>query len=64
MYAQGLEKYGYAKGVGPAPITEPRENLTGDPYFTDGYRAVLWVSGEPISITEVEALEWEIPPAQ
>jgi hypothetical protein len=62
VYAQSLAKHGYVKGVGHAPISEPRENLTGDPYFTDGYRAVLWVSGEPISFTEVEVLEWEIPP--
>jgi hypothetical protein len=43
IYAQGHTKLAYAKGVGAAPINEPRGNLTGDPYFTDGLRAVLWV---------------------
>ena len=61
-YSQGLLKYGYVKGVGAAPISEPRENLTGATYFTDGYRVVLWVSSEPISFSEVEFVEWEIPP--
>jgi hypothetical protein len=62
LYSQVLAKYGYVKGVGGTPMSEPRENLNGDPYFTDGYRLVLWVSGEPISLDEVEFVEWEIPP--
>ena len=61
-YSQGLLKYGYVKGVGAASMSEPRENLTGATYFTDGYRVVLWVSSEPISFSEVEFVEWEIPP--
>jgi len=61
-YSGGLEKFGYAKGVGAAPIDEPRGNLTGDPYFTDGLRAVLWLSDEPIPFSDVESAEWEIPP--
>ena len=60
-YSQGLEKFAYVKGVGKAPISEPRGNLTGDPYFTDGYRAVLWVSSHPIGFEDVEFVEWEIP---
>jgi hypothetical protein len=35
-----VARLGYAAGVGPAPRTAPRHNLTGDPYFTDGLRAV------------------------
>jgi hypothetical protein len=52
-YSQALEKFGYVGGVGPAPIGEPRFNLGGDPYFTDGYRIVLWVSDHPIDILDV-----------
>jgi hypothetical protein len=60
-YSQGLLKYGYVKGVGEALMSEPREALKGDRYFTDGLRGVMWVSSEPISFSEVEVLEWEIP---
>lgn len=60
-YSRGLEKFAYVKGVGKAPISAPRANLTGDPYFTDGYRAVLWVSSHPIDFEDVEFVEWEIP---
>jgi hypothetical protein len=33
---------GYVPGAQPADRTSPRRNLTGDPYFTDGLRAVIW----------------------
>ena len=39
-YSQGLTKIGYATGVGAAPRDAPRENLTTDPYYTDGFRLV------------------------
>lgn len=61
-YSQGLAKFGYAKGVGEAPLPNPGRNLTGDPYVTDGFRAVLWVSGDPVPFTSVEYVEWEDPP--
>lgn len=62
LYSQGLAKVAYVKGVGPAPITEPRENLTGDPYFTDGLRLVLWVSSDPVDFEELVPIKWELPP--
>jgi hypothetical protein len=61
-YARSLIKFGYVKGVGAAPIDEPRGNLTGDPYFTDGYRIVFWVSSKPTSLTNIEVVDWEKPP--
>jgi hypothetical protein len=35
---------GYVDGVGPCPATAPKRNLTGDPYHTDGRRAVIQLS--------------------
>ena len=61
-FAQRLEKYAYVKGVGAAPMSEPRKNIRGDAFFTDGHRLVLWVSHKPVSFSEVEFEEWEIPP--
>jgi hypothetical protein len=60
LYARALEKYGHVKGVGAATMSNPRMTLQNDPYFTDGYRAVMWVSSTPISFSEVEFLDWEI----
>lgn len=60
-YDQGLIKFGYVKGVGAAPISKPRQTFNNDPYFTDGYRLVLWVSSRPVSFSDVENLNWERP---
>lgn len=60
-YAQSLQAYGYVGGVGPVPIDAPRGNLTGDPFFTDGFRLVLWVSTEPVPLTDIRFLEWRLP---
>jgi hypothetical protein len=34
----------YVDGVGPCGRANPRRNLTGDPYYTDGKRAVVFLS--------------------
>jgi hypothetical protein len=57
-----VEKYGYVKGVGAASPAAPRANLTGDPYYTDGLRMVLFLGDQPISPGEVQRLQWEMPP--
>jgi hypothetical protein len=41
--------------------TLPRTNLTGDPYFTDGLRLVLFISDKPTDAADVDYLEWEEP---
>ena len=60
-YSQSLKTFGFVKGVGAAAYELPRGNLTGDPYFTDGYRAVLWVSGQPMAFSDVVRIDWETP---
>jgi hypothetical protein len=56
-YARALLKFGYVGGAGVAPYAKPRGNLTGDPYFTDGQRVVMWISGEPTAFDELEVLD-------
>ncbi|MEP5569420.1 MAG: LssY C-terminal domain-containing protein [Halioglobus sp.] len=56
-YSQAVKAFGYMGGVGAADYDSPRGNLTGDPYFTDGRRLLLWLSGEPIGLDEVEVLD-------
>jgi len=62
-YAQSLKAFGYVGGVGEVSMDQPRGNLTGDPWFTDGYRVVLWVSSEPVPISDVQLMNWRIPPS-
>ena len=60
-YSQALLRIGYVKGVGEVPRSQPRGNLTGDPWYTDGYRLVLWVTSEPTAISDVTGLQWRNP---
>jgi hypothetical protein len=57
-YAQSIKAVGYARGVGEVPQDSPRGNLTGDPWFTDGLRLVLWLSSEPTTFDRIETLDW------
>ena len=58
-----VHRYGFVEGVGAATASAPRTNLTGDPYYTDGLRAVVFLSNQTKPLTEIERLPWEIPPA-
>lgn len=61
LYSQMLAKVGWVKGVGRARPSKPRNNLTGDPYFTDGYRTVMILEQGPIALNQVKSLDWETP---
>ena len=56
-----VERYGYVDGVGAATPSAPRANLTGDPYYTDGLRAVVFLSNEMTPLEKVDRLDWQIP---
>jgi hypothetical protein len=51
-----VSRVGYVGGIQPAAESAPRRNLTGDPYVTDGLRAVVVLSP---SRTDVSYLRWE-----
>jgi hypothetical protein len=61
LFSQTLAKVGFVKGVGRATPYRPKQNLTGDPYFTDGLRVVLILEKGPISMDQLETLDWEHP---
>jgi hypothetical protein len=44
LQAERIQAAGYVDGVGACTRAAPRRNLTGDPYFTDGKRAVVLLS--------------------
>ena len=58
-----MERVGFVSGVGASSPAHARRNLTGDPYFTDGLRLVVFFGSEPRSPLAVEFLPWERPPA-
>jgi hypothetical protein len=60
-YSQVLDRFGLVKGVGAASKEAPRMNLVGDPYYTDGLRAVLFIEPRPRALSELELMDWERP---
>jgi len=61
VLSQRATTLGLAKGVGFASEMEPRHNLMGDPYYTDGLRLVIFFSDIPTSFMKVKLLPWESP---
>ncbi len=60
-YSQVLRKYAYVGGVGETPMDQPRANLTGDPWFTDGLRVILWISSDLTDLDDIEYVDWITP---
>jgi hypothetical protein len=54
MRSQSVASFGYVDGVGAATRDDPRYNLTGDPYRTDGRRLLIVIAEDPVPIDEVE----------
>ena len=59
-YSQSLDAVGFARGVGPISKDEPRYNLVGDLYYTDGNRLVLFFEPRPSSLEEIRFLGWQV----
>jgi hypothetical protein len=60
LIAQGfVDRFGFVKGSAAAPPSQPRVNLTGDPYHSDGMRLVVMLAPEPIPADEIRSLRWE-----
>jgi hypothetical protein len=60
-YSQALARLGYVQGVGAVRKEEPRMNLVGDPFYTDGLRAVLFFESRPYTLSDIGQLHWETP---
>jgi hypothetical protein len=58
MYSGGMDKLGFTAGVGRTSPTRPRTTLGGVRYHTDGLRAILFFATRPLSLSDVELLDW------
>jgi len=61
LYSQAVARIGFVKGVGVVTKEAPRMNLVGDPFYTDGLRAVLFFEPRPYTLSDIELLDWETP---
>lgn len=55
LRVERVTRVSYVGGVGPCTPENPKRNLTGDPYYTDGNRAVVFLSQ---SRTTPEYIAW------
>jgi len=61
-YSQSLEQLAWLEMSDPVPIDEPARDFNDTEYFTDGYLAVAWLSGEPVSLIETTRVDWDSQP--
>ena len=58
-YSQTLRHYAFSRSGKFVPRNEPVTDFGGNPWFATGYRLVLWLSGDPIPLSEASAIEWD-----
>jgi hypothetical protein len=56
-----VSRFGFVQGVGASSMPDPRVNLGGDPYLTDGLRLVLFLGVPRRAFDQIEFLDWERP---
>jgi hypothetical protein len=54
-----VARFGFVRGVGASSMPDPRVNLGGDPYLTDGLRLVLFLETLRRAVDQIEFLDWE-----
>lgn len=61
LYSHNVWRFGMVTGVGRDDADAPRTNAEGDPYFTDGLRAVFFIVDDYVPISGLEILDWNLP---
>jgi len=54
-----VSRVGFVRGVGVSSMPDPRVNLTGEPYLTDGLRLVLFLNEPRRTFDTIDFLDWE-----
>ena len=57
-YAGALKKYGRKMTGDAVALDKRRRDFNSHEYFTEGAKLALWISGEPISLADVEETAW------
>jgi len=61
MYSGGLARLGYVEGTNPVSDAQLRDHPGEYAYRTDGLCAVLFIISRPLSLSDVEILDWVMP---
>ncbi|MEN8129900.1 MAG: hypothetical protein ABFS45_06835 [Pseudomonadota bacterium] len=58
LYSGGLAKLGFVEGVNPVTVEQLSNHPDKFTYHSDGLRAVLFFVTRPLSLSDVEILDW------
>jgi len=62
LYGQALQSIGWLAGKEVVRAESFLKRLVDTAHFTDGYRVVLWLSAEPVSVVNIDVKDWDEPP--
>ena len=62
LYGQTMESIAWIAGKEVVPASSFWDTLIRPTYFSDGYRVVLWLSAEPVSMFDMKITKWDVPP--
>jgi hypothetical protein len=62
LYGQAVRSVAWLEGAAVVPVERFWNRVVGAPYFTDGYRLVLWLSGDPVAAHDIGFRQWDKPP--
>ena len=58
LYSGGLAQLGFVGGVGHVPEARAEKDGSDTLYYTDGLRAVLFFVTRPLTLSDIEILDW------
>ena len=58
-YSQSLQEVAFTTTGKVVPMENPVMDFNNNPFFTDGVRIVMWLSGEPVGLLEVGRVVWD-----
>ena len=58
-YSGSLKHYAWSNTGVEVPKESPAMDFNENAWFSDGYRLVLWVSGDSVALTETSEIEWD-----
>lgn len=58
-YSEALIQYAWSASGWKVDESNPELDFNNNAWFSDGYRLVMWVSGEPVSHSEVNRIDWD-----
>ena len=60
-YSQSLKTIAFTHTGKVVPMGNPQFDFNNNPFFSDGIRIVMWLSGEPVALQETRNLQWSQP---